>query len=119
MVDTVLVEREVVNRVEVPAEVPALYQRAWDRLVAEMAAGFADEKTCFASLDSMEVRVGMNEAAEEILSKQRVKDKFELTLRRYGVAVSNSSTPYLSLSIEGFWNEEKTSTIYRAPGISC
>ena len=105
--DTMLVEKEVIKRVEVPAEIPAHYEKAWERLVAESIALIADEETCFSGLDSMEVKVVMNEGAKDVLSEQRAKDKFELTLRRYGVPLSKWSNPYLLLGIEALWNEEK------------
>ena len=105
--DTMLVEKEVIKRVEVPAEIPAHYEEAWKIQVAESIAKFADEQTCFSDLKSLEVRVGMNEGAKDILSEQRAKDKFELTLRRYGVPLSNWSNPHLLLGIEALWNEEK------------
>ncbi len=110
--DTTLVEKEIIKRVEVPAEIPAHYEEAWERQVAESAALFADEKTCFSGLGSMAVRVAMNEAAEDILSKQRAKDKFELTLRRYSVPLADYSSPYLLLSIDALWNEEKIFATY-------
>lgn len=105
--DTTLVEKEVIKRVKVPAEIPTHYEEAWERQVAESVALFADEKTCFSGLNSMEVSVVMNEAAKDILPEQRAKDKFELTLRRYGVPLSNWSNPHLLLGLEALWNEEK------------
>ena len=110
--DTTLVEKEVIKKVEVPAEIPIHYENVWKRLVAELAAPIADEETCFSGLDSMEVRVVINEDAKDILSEQRVEDKFELTLRRYGVPLSKWSNPYLSVSIDVVWNEDKTLTAY-------
>ena len=106
--DTTLVEKEVIKRVEVPAEIPTHYEEAWERQVAESTALIADEKTCFSGLGSMEVSVVMNEDAKDILSEQRAKDRFELTLRRYGVPLSNWSIPHLSLGIEALWNKQKT-----------
>ena len=108
VVDTVLVEKEVEKRIEVPADVPVGYEVAWKIWIAELSAEFADEKMCFSGLDSIRVSVGMNEDAEDILSEQRAKDKFELILRQSGVPLSESANPYLSLSIEALWNEEKT-----------
>ena len=110
--DTMLVEKEVIKRVEVPAEIPAHYEEAWERQVAESTALIADEKTCFSGLNSMEVSVVMNEDAKDILSEQRAKDKFELTLRRYGVPLSNLSNPYLELRINALWNEDKIFATY-------
>ena len=110
--DTTLVEKEVIKRVEVPAEIPAHYEEAWEIQVAESMALIADEKTCFSGLGSIEVSVAMNENAKDILSEQRAKDKFELTLRRYGVPLSNWSNPHLSLGIEALWNENKIFVSY-------
>ncbi len=110
--DTTLVEKEVIKRVEVPAEIPAHYEEAWERQVAESVALSADEKTCFSGLNSIAVSVVMNEAAEGILSEQRAKDKFELTLRRYGVPLSDWSNPHLFLHLEALWNEKKIFVVY-------
>lgn len=107
-----MVEKEVVKRVEVPAEIPAHYEEAWERQIAESIALIANEKTCFSGLNSIEVHVTMNEDAKDILSEQRAKDKFELTLRRYGVPLSNWSNPHLSLGIEALWNENKIFVSY-------
>ena len=112
VVGTVLVEREVVKKIEVPAEIPAHYERAWKRQIAELRADFADDKTCFSGLDSMEISVEMNEDAKDILSAQRAKDKFELTLRRYGVPLSDSSNPYLVLQVQATWDEDKALLFY-------
>ena len=112
VVDTVLVDREVVKKIEVPSDVPAYYERAWNRQVAELRADFADDKTCFSGLDSMEVSVEINEDAKDILSAQRAKDKFELTLRRYGVPLSDSSNPYLVLQVQAVWDEDKALLFY-------
>ena len=112
VVDTTVVEREVVKRVEMPAEIPAYYERAWERQVAESNADFAKEKTFFSGLAGMEVGFAMNEIAKDILSQQRAKDKFELTLRRHGVPLLDSSDHYILLRIEALWDEEKIFIIY-------
>ena len=112
VVDTVFVEKEVVKKIEVPAEIPAYYEAAWNRQVAELSANLADDKMCFSGLDSVKVVVAMNEDAKDILSEQRTKDKFELTLRRHGVPLSDSSNPYLLFSFEALWNEDKTLAAY-------
>ena len=110
--DTTLVKKEVIKRVEVPAEIPAYYEKAWERQVAESIALIADDKTCFSGLNNIKVYITMNEEAEDILSKQRAKDKFELTLRRHGVPLSDFSNRYLSLTLEAFWNDAKTMVTY-------
>lgn len=111
--DTILVEKEVIKRVEVPAEIPAYYEKAWKRQVAESIAKSADDKTCFLGLNSLEVRVGMNEDAKDILSEQRVKDKFELTLRQYGVPLSDSSSPFIFFTLQAFWKDAKTIATFK------
>lgn len=79
---------------------------------AELSADLADDKMCFSGLDSVKVVVVMNEDAKDIFPEQRTKDKFELTLRRHGVPLSDLSNPYLSLSFQALWNEDKTLAAY-------
>ncbi len=120
--DTTLVEKEVIKKVEVPAEIPAYYEKAWKRQVAESIAKSADDRTYFSGLNSMEVHILMNAAAEDILSKQRAKDKFELALRRHGVPLSDFpnpyhllsdfSNPYILILVEAIWNDYKTFATY-------
>ena len=113
VVDTVFVENVVEKKVEVPAEIPALHEHALQKMVAEIAANFADEKACFSDLDSIKVVVEMSEEAEDLLSEQRAKDKFELTLRRHGVPLSGiMSNPFLSLEIDVFWNDSNMMAIF-------
>ena len=113
VVDTVFVEKVVEKKVEVPAEIPALHEHALQKMVAEIAADFADEKACFSDLDSIKVVVEMSEEAEDLLSEQRAKDKFELTLRRHGVPLSGiMSNPYLSLEIDVVWNDSNIIAIF-------
>ncbi len=107
-VDTLLVEKEVVRKIEVPAKVPEHYVRAWEIQIAKLSAAFADEKMCFSGLSSLAVDVDINEPAKEILSKQRVKDKFELTLRRHGVPLTDFSNPYLIVDVDALWNDFNT-----------
>ena len=107
LVDTILIEKEVEKRVEVPAEIPEHYERAWKILSAELSAEFADEIGCFAGVGSLSVAVTLNEHAKDILSEQRARDKFELTLRRHGVPLTAGSNPYLSLYVEALWDRDK------------
>lgn len=123
VVDTIWVEKEVIKKVEVPAKVPMLYQNAWKRFLDESIAKFADEKTCFAGLDSMYVSIALDEDIEDILSEQRAQDKVELTLRRHGLPLlsnppshhlhpSISDLSILILAVDAFWNESKTLATY-------
>lgn len=112
VVDTLVVEKQIVKKVEIPAEIPERYVIAWERLRAMVLASIADEKMCFLGLDSVEVSVSISEAAEDILSERRAKDTFELTLRRNGVPLSDRSSPILSLSIDVFWNDSNTIAIF-------
>ena len=112
MVDTLFVNKQVIKKVEVPAEVPAHYEHAWKRRVAEITAGFADEEMCFTGLDSIEAVVALDEDTKDVLSNQRAEDKFELTLRRHGVPLAESTNPYLLLSVDAVWNDSNTIAAY-------
>ena len=85
--DTVLIEKEVIKKVEVPAEIPEEYKRALEKLNAENFATTATDATIFSGMDRLNVRIFLNEDAKEIISEQRVRDKFELVLRGYGIPV--------------------------------
>ena len=89
-----------------------LGQWALERELAEFGAPLADEKTCFLGLDSIEVVVSIDKDIEKTISTQRAKDKFELVLRKHGVPLSDSSYPYLLLSLDGFWTSEQWLLIY-------
>ena len=100
--DTVLIEKEVIKRVEVPAEIPEEYKRALEIVRAEDAAITATDATVFSGVDSLDVRIFLNENAREIISEQRVRDKFELILRGYGIPVSNLDSVSLFTKLLGF-----------------
>ncbi|MXX37620.1 MAG: hypothetical protein F4Y91_05915 [Gemmatimonadetes bacterium] len=85
-----------------------------ERSLAEIAAAYADEKICFSDIDSLNVSVLLNETAKQVLSEQRAKDKFQLTLRRYDVPLSDSTSSllYLVFSIEAVRDEKWWLTAY-------
>ena len=85
--DTVLIEKEVIKRIEVPAEIPDEYVRAMARFKAEEFADIGTEATIFSGVERLNVIIILNENAEEIISEQRVRDKFELVLRGYDIPV--------------------------------
>ena len=105
-VDTLIVDREVILRdtvliekeVEVPAEIPEEYKRALEKFNAEDVATTATESTVFSGVDRLYIKIFLDEVAEDIISEQRVRDKFELLLRGYGIPVFNldNSTGYTS-----------------------
>ena len=85
--DTVFIEKEVIKKVEVPAEIPEEYKRALEIVRAENLATTATDATIFSGMDRLNVGIFLNEDAKEIISEQRVRDKFELLLRGYGIPV--------------------------------
>lgn len=89
-------------------------QWALERLLAENDAAYVpDEKTFFSGIDSLQVSCVMGQVAQAILPEQRVKDRFELMLRGYGVPLSDSPLGfYLELTITALWNEHKTWVAY-------
>lgn len=91
-----------------------LAQELVKRRRAEIEAAYADEKICFSDIDSLNVSVFLNETAKQVLSEQRAKDKFQLTLRRYDVPFSDSTSSllYLLFSIEAVRDEKWRLTAY-------
>ena len=100
--DTVLIEKEVIKKVEVPAEIPEEYKRALEKFRAENSATTATDATIFSGMDSVNVRIFLNEDAKEIISEQRVRDKFELTLRGYDIPVFSLDSASFFTRLLGF-----------------
>lgn len=78
--DTVKVEKEIVLRDTVVVEKEP-----------ESIATYADEFTVFSGVDRLNIKVYLSEDAEDVISTQRARDRFEILLRGYGVPVSNFS----------------------------
>ena len=111
--DTVLIEKEVLKEVEVPAEIPEEYKRALEIVRAENLATTATDATIFSGVDRLNVRIFLNEDAKEIISEQRVRDKFELLLRGYGISVLSLDdyipfwvSSFISFEMEVTYNED-------------
>ena len=85
--DTVLIEKEVIKKVKVPAKIPKEYKRALEKFNAEDSATTATDAMIFSGVERLNVIIVLNENAEEIISEQRVRDKFELVLRGYNIPV--------------------------------
>ena len=76
---------------------------------------FATQDTYFAGLDSLEVRVLVNDVVREVVDENRLRTKFELTLRGNAVPVAPSSwsifsprrETYVRLAVEGLWDSER------------
>ena len=112
--DTVLIEKEVIKKVEVPAEIPEEYKRAVGIVRAVESATIASEVTIFSNIGALKVTVFLNDNAEKIISEQRVKDKFELVLRRYGVPLTSfwpSSYIYFAVEVVNTDNKNAAHTI--------
>ena len=112
--DTVLFEKEVIKKVEVPAEIPEEYKRAFEKFRSEYYATTASDVTIFSNIDELRVVVFLNDGAEKIISEQRVRDKFELLLRRYGIPLTpfrSSSYIYFSVNVVNRDNKNAAHTI--------
>lgn len=86
-----------------------LCERALKRWKAELYAEIDnDDKICFKGIESLGVAVSLNDGALKVLSEQRARDKFELTLRSHGVPVSEVMTSGLNLvlSVEAIWDKK-------------
>lgn len=88
-------------------------KKAWKEWIKLENATVADDKTCFSDIDSLRIYIALDGAAKEIISNQRAKDKLQLTLRRHGVPLSDSSGHALFFSINALRNPRTNQIIYQ------
>jgi hypothetical protein len=68
-------------------------------------------------LDSVQVAVSLNDAVKKLVSEDRVKNKFELILRKHGVKIDDRATVILTLTIEGLWSKSPVVFLVYTPRI--
>lgn len=107
------VPKEVIKEIKVPAELSESQQMAidfTDRYVSAKTVGSLDE--ALYKLDSIKVQVSLNDAVKKVLSEDRVRNKFELILRKSGVKLDDKARAHLNLTIEGLWEKEQSFLVY-------
>ena len=73
---------------------------------------FAEEKIVLSGIDSLDVSVYLNEDAKGVINFDRVKNKFELLLRRYNMRVSDRAYRTIAIAVEGLWDKNETFFVY-------
>jgi hypothetical protein len=60
----------------------------------------------FFSIPSLKVAFDADDAVTKVAPKSELQDKFELTLRRYGVPIDETSRYLLLVGFEGIWEQD-------------
>jgi hypothetical protein len=110
--------KEVVKEVEVPAKLTDSQRAAvvfWDRFRSAEFIKTPDE--ALYKLDSVSIRVSLNEAIKKVVSEGRVRNKFELILRKHGVKIDENSFVSLYVSIGGLWSKDPVEFLVYTPRI--
>ena len=93
--------KEIVKEVEVPAKLTASQQDDIDLGARyRTAINLSDSKKIFRNMGPVSVHVHINGAAKEVISAERLKNKFELILRKYSIPMKDTSLHFLWFDIE-------------------
>jgi hypothetical protein len=117
-VKKVPVVKEVIKEVEVPGQLTAEQQAAIDfrdRFLNARLIRTPDDVLC--KLDSVQIAVSLNDAVKKLVSEDRVRNKFELILRKHGVKIDQRGGVLVTLSIEGLWSREPVAFLVYTPRI--
>jgi hypothetical protein len=107
------VVKEVLKQVEVPAKLTDD-----ERMVMELGRRFlsasviSKEDEPLQKIASVGVVVRINDAAKKALSEDRVKNKFELILRKHEIPLDAKSRHQLLVAVEGLWDKEEIQLTY-------
>ena len=104
---SVPVVKEVVKEVAVPAKLTDSQRTAiafWDRFRSAEFIKTPDD--ALYKLDSVRIQVSLNDAVKKVVSEDRVRNKFELILRKHGVKIDENAFVSLYVSIEGLWSKD-------------
>jgi hypothetical protein len=112
------VTKEVTKEVEVPAKLTAEQQAAivfWDRFRSAEFIKTADD--ALYKLDSVNIQVSLNDAIKKMVSEDRVRNKFELILRKHGVKIDENAVVSVYIMIEGLWSKQPVAFLVYTPRI--
>jgi hypothetical protein len=107
------IPKEVIKEVKVPAELSEP-----QKLAIDFADRYISAKTvesvheAFYKLDSVRVEVQVSEGIEQVLSEDRVRNKFELILRKSGLKLDEDARAYVRVSVEGLWQKDQNFLVY-------
>lgn len=109
----VVKEVEVIKTVEVPAKLTDWQQIAIDFADRYYAAKFIETfDDALYKLETIRVEVFLNDEVKKVVSEDRVRNKFELILRKHGIKIDEKSPVSVNVSIDGLWNENSKFLVY-------
>jgi hypothetical protein len=97
--------KKVLKEVEVPAKLTYSQKTAinfTDRYLTARPIQAQDE--ALYKLDSVRVNVSINEEVEKVVSDDRIRNKFELILRKHGIKIDEKALVSVDLTIHGLWS---------------
>ena len=97
--------KKVLKEVEVPAKLTYSQKTAinfTDRYLNARQIRAQDD--ALYKLDSVRVNVSINEAVEKVVSDDRIKNKFELILRKHGIYIDEKALVSVDLIVNGIWS---------------
>ena len=99
------VPKEVEKIVNVPASIPQEYIAAV-RIISNFDnCDFVKDNQALFGMKDVQVLYFLEDDVKESVSEDEVRTKFELTLRKNNVPVSPTSKNYVTVNVEGFWND--------------
>ncbi|MEN9676132.1 MAG: hypothetical protein RIS76_2028, partial [Verrucomicrobiota bacterium] len=106
-------EVEVIKEIEVPAKLTDAEKFSIDFAARYFRAQTVKSKDeVFYKVDSVAVTVGLNDAIKKIVSEDRIKNKFELILRKHSIRLDENAPVWLSFSVEGLWDKDEVRLTY-------
>ena len=87
------------------------YGGFWIAILLTPAAGQAQgpfdvlerDRQGFLGIDSLEVQVWVDDDAKRVVDQYRIRQKFEVVLRKYRVPIVKESSPWLTLTMDSTW----------------
>lgn len=108
------IPKEVIKEVKVREELTDEQKAAieiYKRLASARRLGVTGE--VFSNVKEFRVLLALSSEIKNIISEERVKNKFELMLRGHNINITDDAEMWLVVDINGFWNEAKTQLTYR------
>ena len=109
----VIREVQVIKEVEVPAKLTTDQKYSIDftsRYLTAPQLKTSDE--VFYKMETVKVAVFLNDAVKKVVTEDRVKNKFELILRKHNIRLDDNASVWLGVTIEGLWNKDEIILTY-------
>lgn len=107
--NTIIFTNEVVK--EIPVSIPSDFVIG-QKLLADMTnATFVNAAESLFKMDGVHVDFGFSQTANDVLSTDDIKAKFELTLRNNGVPMNVNAPDTLFLEIDAFYDDDREAVL--------